>query len=31
MESNINLYKFVFYKTCCVNKQHKYTHDGYKK
>jgi len=31
MKSNINLYKFIFYKTCSVNKQHNYTHDGYKK
>jgi len=31
MESNINLYKFIFYQTCCADKQHTYTNDGYKK
>jgi len=31
MESNINLYKFIFYKSFSANKQHKYTHDGYMK
>jgi len=29
MESNINLYKFIFSKHFSANKQHKYTHDGY--
>ena len=31
MESNINLYKFIFYKSFSANKQHKYKHNGYKK
>jgi len=31
MESNITLYKFIFYKPFSANKQHKYTHDGYMK
>jgi len=31
MQININLYKFIFYTTCSVNKQHNYTHTGYKK
>jgi len=31
MEGNINLYKFIFYKPFSANKQHKYTHNGYKK
>jgi len=31
MESNINLYKFIFSKHFSANKQHKYTHNGYMK
>ena len=31
MNSNVNLYYFIFYTTCSVNKQQKYTYDGYKK
>ena len=30
MESYITLYKFIFYKPLSANKQHKYTHNGYK-
>ena len=30
MESNINVYKFIFYKPLSANKQLKYTHIGYK-
>jgi len=31
MESNINLYKFIFYKPFSENKQHNYTHNRYMK
>ena len=30
MESNISLYKSMFYKPFNANKHHKYTHNGYK-
>jgi len=30
MNSNINLYKIIFYTTCSANK-HTYTHGRYKK
>ena len=31
MESNINLYKFIFFKPFSENKQHNYTHNWYMK
>ena len=31
MESNINVYRLIFYKPFSANKQYRYTHNGNKK